>query len=201
MEEAEPGMKEFNEEFDNRLRAKLEALEQVRGDLGKEGISVPGIVVCGAQSAGKSSVMEYLSDLNFPRAESTCTRCPTIVSLTSDPSATHPYALIGLEAKRDAQERVDDLSLFGSKIEQLTDTLTAMIGKGSGVITKDPIYVTAVRPSGPTLCAATAGCVSDANRLTLMGLSAQDDHRHPGHHPHVHRWGPGGHPRGDEGLG
>lgn len=144
-------MQEFNEEFDSRLRPKLEALEQVRGDLNKEGISVPGIVVCGAQSAGKSSVMEYLSDLNFPRAENTCTRCPTIVSLVADPTAEKAYALIGLEAKRDKQERIDDLSKFGTKIEELTDKLTAKIGKGSGVITKEPIHVTVVRPSGPTL--------------------------------------------------
>lgn len=145
------GMQEFNEEFDSRLRPKLEALEQVRGDLNKEGISVPGIVVCGAQSAGKSSVMEYLSDLNFPRAENTCTRCPTIVSLAADPTTKKAYALIGLEAKRDRQERIDDLSTFGSKIEELTDKLTAKIGKGAGVITNEPIYVTVVRPSGPTL--------------------------------------------------
>ena len=144
-------MLEFNEEFDNRLRPKLEALEQVRGDLNKEGISVPGIVVCGAQSAGKSSVMEYLSDLNFPRAENTCTRCPTIVSLAADPEAGAPYALIGLEAKKEEQTRIDDLSQFGAEIEKLTDSLTAKIGKGAGVITKEPIYVTVVRPSGPTL--------------------------------------------------
>ena len=144
-------MQEFNEEFDSRLRPKLEALEQVRGDLNKEGISVPGIVVVGAQSAGKSSVMEYLSDLNFPRAENTCTRCPTIVSLVADPTAQKAYALIGLEANRAQQERLDDLSKFGTKIEELTDKLTATIGKGSGVITKEPIYVTVVRPSGPTL--------------------------------------------------
>ena len=144
-------MLEFHEEFDNRLRPKLEALEQVRGDLNKEGISVPGIVVCGAQSAGKSSVMEYLSDLNFPRAENTCTRCPTVVSLAADPDAGAPYALIGLEAKKEEQTRINDLSQFGAEIEKLTDSLTAKIGKGAGVITKEPIYVTVVRPSGPTL--------------------------------------------------
>lgn len=140
----------FDKEFDNRIRPKLEACEVIREDLKKEGISVPGIVVCGAQSAGKSSVLEYLSDLNFPRAENTCTRCPTIVSLTSDASLTESYALIGLEAKQDAQERVDDLSTFGAKVEELTKTLTEKIGLGSGVITTDPIYVTVVRPSGPT---------------------------------------------------
>ena len=135
-EQAKLDMQEFNEEFNSKLRPKLEALEQVRGDLNKEGISVPGIVVCGAQSAGKSSVMEYISDLNFPRAENTYTRCPTIVSLASDPKISQPYAMIGLDAKPEKQDRIDDLSTFGERIEQLTDELTSKVGKGSGVITK-----------------------------------------------------------------
>ena len=70
---------------------------------------MPGIVVCGAQSAGKSSVLEYLSDLNFPRAETTCTRCPTVVSLATDPTTPKEYVLIGLEAKKEKQERIDEM--------------------------------------------------------------------------------------------
>jgi len=36
-------MLEFNEEFDNRLRPKLEALEQVRGDLNSRGATCGGL--------------------------------------------------------------------------------------------------------------------------------------------------------------
>lgn len=162
-------MQDFNEEFDSRLRPKLEALEQVRSDLNKEGISVPGIVVCGAQSAGKSSVMEYLSDLNFPRAENTCTRCPTIVSLAADPTIKEAYALVGLEAKCEGRERIDDLSNFGPKIVELTDTLTSKMGKGTTIITTEPIYVTVVRPSGPTFT------LIDIPGITHMTADGQAD--------------------------
>jgi len=144
-------MQEFDEEFNRQLRAKLDALEEVRSDLSNEGIKVPGIVVCGAQSAGKSSVMEYLSDLNFPRAENTCTRCPTIVSLATDPQTTSSYALVGLEADKNKRTRLDDLSRFGAMIETLTNQLTAEVGTGAGIITNVPIYVTVVRRKGPTL--------------------------------------------------
>jgi hypothetical protein len=35
------------------LKEKLAVIEEVRADLNAEGITVPGIVVCGEQSAGK----------------------------------------------------------------------------------------------------------------------------------------------------
>ena len=54
-------MQAFDQEFCNLIQPKLDALEQIRGDLGKENVSVPCIAVVGDQSAGKSSVMEYVA--------------------------------------------------------------------------------------------------------------------------------------------
>ena len=64
--------------------------------------------------------------------------------------------MIGLDAKPEKQDRIDDLSTFGERIEQLTDELTSKVGKGSGVITKEPIYVTVVRPDGPPSLSLTS---------------------------------------------
>ncbi|VDC00608.1 unnamed protein product [Peniophora sp. CBMAI 1063] len=44
-------------------------------------ISVPVIAVVGAQSAGKSSMIEAISGISLPRKAGTCTRCPTEVHL------------------------------------------------------------------------------------------------------------------------
>ncbi|KAH7012256.1 interferon-induced GTP-binding protein Mx [Microdochium trichocladiopsis] len=44
-------------------------------------LSLPDIVVCGDQSAGKSSVLEALTEIPFPRNDNLCTRFATEISL------------------------------------------------------------------------------------------------------------------------
>ena len=63
---------------------KLDAIEQIRADLNAENIEVPGIVVAGAQSAGKSSLLESLSNVNLPSGENITTRVPLILRLVLD---------------------------------------------------------------------------------------------------------------------
>ncbi|KAF8059174.1 mx [Scenedesmus sp. PABB004] len=46
-------------------------------------LDLPTLVVCGNQSAGKSSVLERLAGVKLPRAAGTCTRCPTEVRLST----------------------------------------------------------------------------------------------------------------------
>lgn len=68
----------------NRRFETLEVIERVRPllkGLSGERIVVPGIVVVGAQSSGKSSVLEHATGLGFPRGEGMCTRVPTVVSV------------------------------------------------------------------------------------------------------------------------
>ena len=59
---------------------------------------MPGICVAGAQSAGKSSVLESISGIAFPRAENMCTRCPAVVSLERDDSAKEPLCVLATDA-------------------------------------------------------------------------------------------------------
>jgi GTPase SAR1 family protein len=40
-------------------------------------MDLPQIAVIGSQSTGKSSLIESISGIKFPRASGTCTRCPT----------------------------------------------------------------------------------------------------------------------------
>jgi len=46
-----------------------------------EKLNVPRIVVGGNQSAGKSSVLEAISEVSLPRNAGTCTRCPIEIQL------------------------------------------------------------------------------------------------------------------------
>ena len=68
-------------EYNKVLAEKLAIIEELRHSLHQESIDCPGVVVVGNQSAGKSSVLESLTGIAFPRDQNTCTRVPTIVQL------------------------------------------------------------------------------------------------------------------------
>lgn len=59
---------------------KLKACNDTLGELQQLGVShdvqLPELVLVGDQSAGKSSLMSGLANLELPRSEGTCTRCP-----------------------------------------------------------------------------------------------------------------------------
>lgn len=62
-------------------RRVLDTIAQVR-KCGLESIlSLPQLVVCGDQSAGKSSVLEALTEIPFPRSDNLCTRFATEIIL------------------------------------------------------------------------------------------------------------------------
>lgn len=66
-------------------RRILDTVTQIR-KCGLESIlSLPQIVVCGDQSAGKSSVLEALTEIPFPRNDNLCTRFATEISLRREP--------------------------------------------------------------------------------------------------------------------
>src|SRR6266536_3380383 len=66
-------------------RRVLDTVAQVR-KCGLESIlSLPQLVVCGDQSAGKSSVLEALTEIPFPRSDNRCTRFATEISLRRAP--------------------------------------------------------------------------------------------------------------------
>ncbi|EGU74808.1 hypothetical protein FOQG_04240 [Fusarium oxysporum f. sp. raphani 54005] len=71
---------------------KLKACNDTLGELQQLGVDhdvpLPELVLVGDQSAGKSSLMSGLANLDLPRSEGTCTRCPLHirVSRSHDPS-------------------------------------------------------------------------------------------------------------------
>ncbi|SPJ90330.1 related to dynamin GTPase [Fusarium torulosum] len=61
--------------------SRLNQIEQIRANGVGELISLPQLVVCGDQSAGKSSVLEGITGIPFPRKDGLCTRFPTEIIL------------------------------------------------------------------------------------------------------------------------
>ena len=127
--------------------AKLEqiknTLKNVDGDF-----AIPGVVVVGMQSSGKSSVLESATGLAFPRSEGMCTRVPTVVTV-SKADGDEPT---GVTVASDPNFSTDvhtfeatDTAAFGDAIRKLTDKLAP-----EGRIADSPIYVSYKRPYGPT---------------------------------------------------
>ncbi|MCJ1387566.1 hypothetical protein MMC18_000409 [Xylographa bjoerkii] len=60
----------------------IEAIQELRQHgIEDHGISLPKICVVGDQSAGKSSLIESISEIELPKKSGTCTRCPMEIKL------------------------------------------------------------------------------------------------------------------------
>jgi len=78
-------------------RQKLNEIVKALRDCGTEEIiKLPKIAVIGNQSAGKSSLIESISQIKVPRATGTCTRCPMEVVLTSGDSEATWHCKVSL---------------------------------------------------------------------------------------------------------
>ena len=69
------GLTSLQSQEEKRL---LDVIEEIRNyDINHE-IELPQLVVCGKQSSGKSSVLEAISEIPFPRKGDICTRFATV---------------------------------------------------------------------------------------------------------------------------
>lgn len=137
----------LDDTYEKTLGCRLAVIEEVRSILGDEGIECPGVLVVGAQSAGKSSVLERLTGIAFPRGENTCTRFPTIVQLQTDASLTHSKATISMDPSfKDATE-----CKTMTELQESICAFTSSAVENGSPISDDPIHIRYVRPSGPVM--------------------------------------------------
>ncbi|KAK3696625.1 hypothetical protein LTR37_017878 [Vermiconidia calcicola] len=80
--------------------ARLEQISSLRARGVGENIDLPQLVVCGDQSAGKSSVLEGISGIPFPRDEGVCTKFATEVILEHSDTSSSVSATIIPHASR-----------------------------------------------------------------------------------------------------
>ena len=81
-------------------------------------VSLPQLVVCGDQSSGKSSVLEAITEIPFPRKENLCTRFATEIILRRDPAARIKIA-INPDKNRPEHEQTE-LRSFNRTIEDFS---------------------------------------------------------------------------------
>lgn len=161
----------FQSSYDStKLGNLLSVVEEIRGlQEPSDDIQLPDIVVCGNQSAGKSSVLQALAGVNLPRGKDITTRIALRLSLIRDPEVLdgQSYALIGKYPTLDETgERVeeDNLGGLGEKIDELT---TNLAGPDNGINSEEVIHLKVVRNHGPTL-----------TLVDLPGISHTDDRTH-----------------------
>jgi hypothetical protein len=136
------------------------ALMDLVGRLRRTGLStllqLPQIVVCGDQSSGKSSVLEAITEIPFPRKESLCTRFATEISLRRDAQESiackiNPDESRTEEEIRRLQEYSRTLTDF-KNLPSLIDEATELMGLGpTKAFSRDVLSIEICGPSRPQL--------------------------------------------------
>jgi GTPase SAR1 family protein len=91
-------------DFGDEQRGLLDELDRLREHGVDRYVELPQIVVVGDQSSGKSSVLEAISELPFPRSSIRCTRFATQIKLRHSQETSLKVSIIP-DPKRNAQER------------------------------------------------------------------------------------------------
>lgn len=122
-----------------------------------EMVSLPQLIVCGDQSSGKSSVLESISGIPFPRAEGICTRFATEVILRRAATAEITVSILPGQ-NRTIMER-DKLLGFHHELKSTDDfeelfkvVMTAMgLSTGGKSFSNDLLRIEICGPSQPQL--------------------------------------------------
>ena len=134
----------------------LNIVDSLRAEGLGEITALPQLIVCGDQSSGKSSVLEAISGIPFPRKENTCTRFATEVILRRTP---HSKISVSIVPSRD-RKQADRKKLFNfrhqlSTPEDFPDLFdkakNAMLDVPGKSFSKDILKIEVCGPSQPQL--------------------------------------------------
>ncbi|USP81055.1 hypothetical protein yc1106_08329 [Curvularia clavata] len=124
-------------------------------------VELPQLIVCGDQSSGKSSVLEAITEIPFPRKENLCTRFATEIILRRSPTATSTVTIT--PDKQRSQSEQAKLKEFKKSIHdfgQLPDVIEeATLAMGLGAVgttnsrafSRDVLSVEIIGPDRPQL--------------------------------------------------
>ncbi|WPH03153.1 Hypothetical protein R9X50_00602900 [Acrodontium crateriforme] len=138
-------------------RDLLDTIDRVRSKGVGKYVDLPQIIVCGDQSAGKSSVLEAISGMSFPTKDNLCTRFPTELILRRDTISRTKISIIpGPERSEEESERLKavqfELSMDQPDISTAVEKAkTAMGISESKVFSTDVLRVELCGPDQPHL--------------------------------------------------
>lgn len=87
-------------------------------------LPLPQLVVCGDQSAGKSSVLEAITEVPFPRKENLCTRIATEINLRRDARETVRTEIIPDGSRSPSEiEKLKNFNVTITNLRELPDLI------------------------------------------------------------------------------
>lgn len=89
----------------SRTSQRLNQIDRVRANGVGDHVALPQLVVCGDQSAGKSSVLEGISGIPFPREDGLCTRFATEIVMRHNQQESRMTATITPHIAREDQDK------------------------------------------------------------------------------------------------
>eukprot|EP01038_Epipyxis_sp_PR26KG_P012114 gene12114-16219_t len=141
----------MEEVFSKEVRPLLDLIDNLRESGLQNELSLPQICVMGDQSSGKSSVLQAICGIPFPRGSGLVTRCPTELIMTKSKPGSPWKGEISVSWKQDqptgtgSVNSVDELT---ERISSLADILTD--NKINGFST-DCIVIKISSPDSPDL--------------------------------------------------
>lgn len=125
-------------------------------------VSLPQLVVCGDQSAGKSSVLEALTEIPFPRNENLCTRFATEIILRRALVDTLTMKVLPDEKRNEAEKAIirgftqsitdfDELPAVMDEAMKVMGISSTASDSDSHAFSKDVLSITIEGPSRPQL--------------------------------------------------
>jgi GTP-binding protein EngB required for normal cell division len=114
------------------VRPYLDLVDQLRAVGIEQDLPIPQIVVMGDQSSGKSSVLEAMSNVPFPRGKGLVTRCATELRMkrTAPSSAWHATVKLSWPKKQPLKAGVVTREGLSDVITELTEAL--LLARGAG---------------------------------------------------------------------
>ena len=144
------------------LKHNLDAIDEVRSllsglrtDVFNELLDkLPQFVVCGPQSAGKSSLIRRISGVSLPTSSSACTRMATTVSVRRDAIDSVRVEMLGPGGSCETFFSTSDTQFDKTKLNDAVANAQekAIELSGKKFVTD---YETKVSVSGPSLCNVT----------------------------------------------
>ncbi|KAK7716899.1 hypothetical protein SLS63_010906 [Diaporthe eres] len=138
-------------------RRVLDTVSQVRKCGLESVLSLPQIVVCGDQSAGKSSVLEALTEIPFPRNDNLCTRFATEICLRRDPIDSLTIRVIPdsdrPQKKQEEIKKYSESIVDFAELPKIMDNAMKVMGisEGGNAFAKDTLSIEICGPSRPQL--------------------------------------------------